>query len=111
MLRSYRHSHFAMIAETLYGYRVDRLALRKILSARLNFCKVLLRAAREQRDWRLPLGIVGQAGKAAIDTFSIGSGLNYRVLRHRAGALPREEVERWDRIWEAVTSGGVAEPA
>ncbi len=103
LVRSYRSSRFTNLPEILVGYREETLAIRKQLLGRRQVGKALVREFVRQRE---PLVAVragfGQAAKAAVDVFSIASGIRYRVLRHRARPVSAEEARAWAEVWRAV---------
>lgn len=99
LLRTYRQSRFAALSEVLLGYRQETLSLSRILRGRYHFSRALLRQLVVGGDWRLARGLVEQPAKALYDLIAVGSGLNYRLLRHRA--LPIDETQRasWKEAW------------
>jgi glycosyltransferase involved in cell wall biosynthesis len=104
LLRSYQKSRFATVPEIVLGYREDSLSLSKILLARRDMCKMMVRVAREQHRFKsAALGIIGLAAKGMVDTIAIGTGLNYHILQHRAAPIRREEEIEWRTVWESVT--------
>jgi len=42
---------------------------------------------------------VEHAMKAVIDTVAISTGLNYRILRHRAIPVGQVAESRWSEVW------------
>lgn len=105
LLRTYRQSRFAALADILLGYRQEALSLSRTLRGRYYFSRALLSQLGFGRDWRLARGLIEQPAKALFDLVAVGSGLNYRLLRHRA--LPIDDAQRaaWKRVWVATTSG------
>jgi glycosyltransferase involved in cell wall biosynthesis len=102
LLRTHTNSLFASIPEFLNAYRKPTLSLKTILISRLYFSKALFQnALRLKRGW-LMTGIPVQAAKGLVDTFAVVSGLNYKILRHRALPVPPVELKRWQRVWAAV---------
>ena len=97
LLRSYRESRFALLPEVLLGYRQERLGLGKVLQSRRAFAGVLWCAFTGYGE---PLNAVravtAQAAKAAVDTFTIGSGLQRIIPGHRRHPLSEAEVLRWN---------------
>jgi glycosyltransferase involved in cell wall biosynthesis len=103
LLRSYKYSRFAALPEVIYGCRQDKLVLRKMLRYRLLLF--------EQKSKQLTgEGAVGQRfllgasllGKAAVETVAMVSGLQYRVLRHRARPLSESEMRTWRELWRLL---------
>ena len=104
LLRSCQKSRFATVPEIVLGYREDSLSLSKILLARWDMCKMMVRVAREQRSFKsAALGIISLAAKGMVDTITIATRLNYYILRHRATPIRREEEIEWRAVWESVT--------
>jgi len=99
LLRAYRHSRFAALPDTLLGYRQETLSLSRVLRGRYHFSRALLRQMIEGADWGLARGLVEQPLKAAVDVFAVISGLNYRLLRHRAIPIDDSMRSRWEIVW------------
>jgi len=99
LLRAYKESHFACIPHFLLGYRQDALSLRNILLGRYHFALSLLQRSIFGRQFTLAFGVFEQALKALIEVFSITTGLNYRILRHRALPVEQREIIRWEQVW------------
>jgi len=103
LLRSYRFSRFANVPEILLGYREEGIPLKKILTGRWFFAKALAREFRRQRRPGLAVrAVVEQALKAILDCVAVGSGLDYRLLRHRAWPITCAESQHWERVWQLV---------
>ena len=100
LLSSFRTSRFYGIPKILLGYRQARLSLTKILKGRMSYSAALVREARAGRQDALALGVVEQVLKGLVECLVIGSGLNYRILRHRALPVSRMEAMEWENIWE-----------
>ncbi len=101
LLRTHRNSRFATVPEIVLGYREDELSLRKLLIARKNLSKVLFQHGLERRQFtRAVAGIVSHAAKGLADTIAIYTGLNYRILGHRAKPIRPEEEKNWRSVWE-----------
>ncbi len=100
LLKSYSTSHFACLPEILYGCREDRLLLRKILVGRYGFASGALSEFFRRRKYCAAAGaVLKQLGKAPVDVFAVITGLNYRVLAHRARPLHQENLQRWSEVW------------
>lgn len=101
LLRSYRFSRFAIVPEILLGYREESIDLRKIIRGRYFFSKVIRR-----EFGKTPVlatrGFTEQVMKAMVDCFSVGTGLGYRLLRHRARPISESERKEWKRIWDGL---------
>lgn len=105
LLRTYKTSRFACLPQILLGYRVSSLSLKNILTARYNIAIALLEKTFVDKDYLFTFGVFEQAGKAIVDIFAISTGLNFKILRHRAG-IPLDEAElaRWRQIWAKCNS-------
>jgi glycosyltransferase involved in cell wall biosynthesis len=104
LLRSYRDGCFANLPYLVYGYREERIDLRKIAIARRAYGKILFDAFSQQRRVDLALrGVTVQAAKMLLDWVAVTSGLNYRLLRHRALPLAASERDEWLRVWAGVS--------
>ena len=106
LLRSHKISTFACLPELLTGYRQGKLSLKKSLSGRYNFTKAIIRYARKRFKYSKCVHAVGmQVLKAVVDTFAISTGLNRRILKHRALPLEQEEIKRWNLFWQSLQTG------
>jgi glycosyltransferase involved in cell wall biosynthesis len=106
LLRNYATSHFACLPEILYGCREDRLRLRKILVGRYGFVKGAVTEFLSRRKYITAGGaVLKQLGKAHVDVFAVLTGLNYRVLAHRARPLQPEQLQRWAEVWSQLQDG------
>lgn len=98
--RAFRASRFAALPEPLVGYRQDRLSVGKSWRSRYHVARSVVATARRERA---PLagvgGAVGQLGRAVVDTVAIGTGLERRILRHRALPFDAAEGARWTALW------------
>jgi glycosyltransferase involved in cell wall biosynthesis len=113
MLRTYRTSRFASLEEILVGYREDSFSLKKSLSSRVHFAKLLIGLPMQGRNNRfLALrGIVEHGLKAMIEIFAVSTGMPDQILRHRALPVNRGEEARWEKVWRSLVNsepGGIA---
>lgn len=100
LMRACGGSRLANVPEILLGYREAALRLGKIASQRRYFVKGLYLRARSGGSWpRFVFYSCLQLGKMALDCVAVATGLNYRLLRHRARPVTREERARWDALW------------
>lgn len=103
LLRTYESSRFAVLPELVLGYREEKLTLRKILADRYCVCKSLLREAFEHGNYPVAVtGVISQNLRGLVDVFAVTTGLNYRVLRHRAMPLEESMKGPWSQVWEKV---------
>lgn len=106
LLRSYEVSRFAALPEIVLGYREEELSLKKLLVGRRSFARSVVREAMMKRQYAMALrGVAEQALKSLADCVAVGTGLNYRLLRHRA--LPADDTirQRWAQLWGEVREG------
>jgi glycosyltransferase involved in cell wall biosynthesis len=104
LFRTYPHSRFANIPEVVLGYREDSLSLAKLLFTRKNICKLAIRYARANKKASLAVRVIaGQVARSLVDTLALSTGLDYKLLRHRAKPATSSEAEEWRKIWAATT--------
>lgn len=106
LLRTYSESRFECLPEILLGYREDRISARRILRYRYWFSKAVLREAWRRHSAGYLAGILEQVLKAAVDIVAIASGLNYKLLRHRAQAAGPAELREWETVWAQCGGAG-----
>jgi len=103
LLRTYKTSRFACLPDILVGYREESVSLKKSFVGRCCFCKSLLREGFKHRDYALATrGVLGQCLKGGVDVFAVSTGLNYRILRHRAAPIDTSVSSRWTEVWSSV---------
>ena len=105
LLRTYEKSRFACLPHMVIGYRQSGLSLKNILLGRYNFSRALLKMAVNRKCYNMILGVFVHTLKAIIDTFAIVTGLDYRVLQHRALSVSGAEIEKWERVWIDCNTG------
>lgn len=99
LLRTFSHSRFYCLPEFLIGYRQTNLSLKRIVTGRYNYTRFLLRKSILERRITYLWGCIGQMMKGAVDVISITTGLNYRILRHRALPVSSSDAETWRKVW------------
>jgi glycosyltransferase involved in cell wall biosynthesis len=103
LVRSYRSSQFANVTKILLGYREEKINLKKILVTRRFLARRLLCEFRQQRRPGLALrAFAEQVLKGAVDFAAISTGLNYRLLRHRARPISQTDRQAWEQVWKMV---------
>src|SRR6266571_138178 len=101
--RTYKTSRFANLPNILVGYREESISLGKNLASRHFVCKCLLQNAFEHKNYLLAVrGVISQNVKGLVDILAVTTGLNYRVLRHRAMPVEESVKERWAQVWRKV---------
>jgi len=105
LLRTFKHSQFACLPEVLYGYRIDQLSVKKAMKERYYQSRALIAGALARGDKAIiPLAVIGQILKAAVDVFAIGTGLDYKILRHRALPIDQETQDSWRKVWTGLVT-------
>jgi glycosyltransferase involved in cell wall biosynthesis len=99
LLRTYKYSRFACMSDFLLGYRKVTLSLKTILGGRYLYCLALFRKALVEKDPYLAIGIPEHALKSLVEMFAITTGLNYKILQHRAMPVDKRELDRWKEVW------------
>jgi glycosyltransferase involved in cell wall biosynthesis len=103
LFRAYGQSKFANLQDVVLGYREDALSLRKMAMARWYKSRIVIEYARTGGATPNALGEVArQAAKLMLDAFALGTGLNHRVLRHRAPPISRTEIETLREVRHAA---------
>ncbi len=102
LLRSWQTSRFACLPEILTGYAQETLSLKKILVTRYYFSRALAQAAASHGQYLSGLlALLSQAAKGMVDAFSILTGLERVILRHRALPISVQDRARWEQYWSA----------
>ncbi len=97
---------FANVPEILLGYREESLKLQKLWGTRRHFAASLFSEFRQRgQTLKAVMAVAEQAAKAAVDGMAVGTGLNYRLLRHRARPTSDAERARWDRLRRELRLG------
>lgn len=100
LLRTYQTSRFYCLSKILLGYRVETLSLKKTLIGRYYFSIALIQKALRDKNYLFAYGVLEQVAKALLDIFAITTGLNFKILRHRAGSpVSTEQLSQWQQIW------------
>ena len=103
LLRSHTTSSFGGIAEVLLGYRESSLSLGKMLGGRYVYAKAVLREfCKRGKIFTALRGVFGQSAKALVDIFAVSTGMNHRILRHRARPIGCEVIDHWTDIWQGL---------
>lgn len=103
LLRSYENSRFAALSDIVVGYREEELSLEKILLGRRSYVRSAIREALHRRKYLMGVGaVVEHTVKMLTECVAIGTGLDYRILRHRALPVSDATKRRWMEIWESA---------
>jgi len=101
LLRTYENSRFAALSEVVLGYREAELSLRKILLGRRSFVRSAFREGSQTGNYLIGVGaLVEHTLKGFAECVAIGTGLGYRVLRHRALPVDDATKRRWTEVWQ-----------
>lgn len=108
MLRTYKTSRFASLPDILLGYREDSFCLRKSLSGRFHFIKLLAGDSVLQSNGRILAcrGVAEHSLKALVEVLAVKTGMTYRILRHRALPVNKDELAQWRQVWSALADCG-----
>ena len=103
LFRSHKDSRFAAVKEIVLGIREESLSLPKILTARRRFAAAVFRRSVLKEQYLIAGSvIVEQVLKGIADLIAISTGLNYRLLRHRALPVTEEVAKRWREVYEGI---------
>lgn len=84
--------------------REENLNLGKMLNARRD---VLVRRTKyfwgRKRKAMAIMTATTQLAKAVIDGAAVLTGLDYRLLRHRALPASPQEIETWERVLDLIS--------
>ena len=103
LLRTYEQSRFFCLPEILLGYKKSKLSLRTLLTGRYYYSRMLIQKAVNEKQYFFAFGVLEQMVKFMVETFAITTGLNYRVLQHRAVSVSGRESEIWEKVWSDLT--------
>jgi glycosyltransferase involved in cell wall biosynthesis len=105
LLRTYKTSRFPGLEQVLIGYRQDRISVRKRIESRYHVSRSLVRSKHHVGLANLIRGLFGQFAKSTVDVFALSTGLDRRILNHRAKPLPpRQEFEPMERSLGKLSS-------
>ncbi len=103
LLRSFADSTFGNLPEVLLGYREDSISLRKLVAAKRWLIESVARHyMRQGRIDRALWSCLVQAMSIGVTSIATGTGLGYRLLRHRAAPVSEAERGRWTAVWRSV---------
>ncbi|WP_300464797.1 glycosyltransferase family 2 protein [Desulfobacula sp.] len=104
LLRTFRYSRFACLSDVLTGYRMSCLSLKTILTGRYYFSRALMINERSRGGLWPMVYICQQMMKGAVDIVAVTTGLNYKILKHRAIQPARAEEDQWRIVWDGCSS-------
>ena len=103
LLRGHATSCFAGLPQLLLGYRQETLSPGKILATRMQLAQAALRYGKTCGHYARPLlAAAQQAAKFGVDALAIATGLDYRMLRHRALPVASRQREEWLQLWQKL---------
>ncbi len=103
LLRSYKGSRFGNVPEILLGYREATLNIKKQYSMRSFVIKSLhynLFKEGAYGEFLRSASVV--LLKLSVNVLAIATGLNHRLLSHRARPIAAYERGRWDLVWREL---------
>jgi glycosyltransferase involved in cell wall biosynthesis len=105
LMRTRKKSHFAALPEPLFGCREGRVRLRKTIPARYYLCRAYLEDAFLRGHLLYGLGgVVFSVAKFMLDIIAVGTGLQHKLLSHRARPLPDNLRNEWLNVWELTSA-------
>ena len=105
LLRAFRQSRYANLPEILLGYREEKLSFKKLVGYRAAHYRSLCTNVKSRAGRaRMFLALIGLA-KGVADLVALSTGLQHRVLRHRARPVTVAERTRWSEVWENLERG------
>jgi glycosyltransferase involved in cell wall biosynthesis len=103
LMRTRNISCFAALPDVLLGVREDQVQLRKMLPARFFLSCAYTEDALLRGHMFYGLGgVLFQVLKLTLDVIAIGTGLQHRILRHRAPFLPDDVRQEWNEVWRQI---------
>lgn len=103
LIRTYEISRFANLPDIIMGYREKRLRCGRLVKGRLYHTAWLSRHFLcDRRLGMVVMAVSIQALKAAADVVATTTGLNYRLLAHRAVPISMSEREHWRDVYDGV---------
>lgn len=101
LLRTRLSSCFAGIPEPMYGYRVNKVSLRKNSLARFTYLKALLEDGVRHHQWmRCVVAVAAEGAKFGLDTFALLTHMDKVLLAHRARATQdTSTIQTWRNVW------------
>jgi glycosyltransferase involved in cell wall biosynthesis len=103
LLRSYSHSRFANITDIIIGYREEKIVLLRSFLYRVGFCRSLVANWGGGSICMKAFGLALATAKLSVDAIAVSTGLQHRVLRHRARPVTDVEVAQWRRVWKSAS--------
>jgi glycosyltransferase involved in cell wall biosynthesis len=105
LLATHRFSRFAAVPDYVYGHRVEEVSLSKTFPARLSYLKAGWRNRTVHHEYLMALAVAtAEIGKIGVDAIAVWTGLNYRLLRHRARPASPEARRIWEEAWAEITA-------
>jgi glycosyltransferase involved in cell wall biosynthesis len=102
LLQTIEQRRIGVVPEILLGYREEALTIRKQVKYRWEYVTTYPDMVRNLGVWRATSLLGLQLVKLSADVVAIGTGLNYRILRHRAEPATAAEQQQWQSVWESV---------
>jgi glycosyltransferase involved in cell wall biosynthesis len=100
LFRTCCKSRFANLPDVVLGYRENGVTLTKRVLCRRSVLRMLIRSAGREITYRAALlGCAAQCLGLIAELIAIVTGLDKRVLRHRAPPTTDAVVETWRGVW------------
>lgn len=100
LLRTHAYSRFAGLHDVLLGYREERLRLASISRGRISYVTAGLRYFLGKRELGYAVALTcGHSFRMLGDVVAIASGLEHRLLRHRARPVTGTLRHDWELVW------------
>lgn len=105
LLRAWRTSQFASLAECLLGYRIERISVMKSARGRLAYCRRLLAEASDFASFVCAVKGVGVHSVAlARDLVLDATGLVGEKARWSYRSTDQATKEQWHSLWARLSS-------
>ncbi len=104
LLRSFATSKFANTSDILLGYREDGISLRKCYTYRKTFCRSQAKNCAYGNIRSTAIAIALNTVKLGFEAVAVTTGLQHRLLRHRARPASGVDVAQWQAVWATVNS-------
>jgi glycosyltransferase involved in cell wall biosynthesis len=103
LLRSYRDSRFAALQDSLLGYRVHQVSVRRTVRGRYFYCRALLAQVHDSSSALMAgRGILVHALAFSRDVFGEVVRADKRVLQHLGSARDEDLLARWATVWSEL---------
>ncbi len=102
--RAHSTSKYAGVTDILVGVRERKLSVKTQFRGRRLVTALLIGDWIRTGEWRSFAAGIVEPSKFFLDIAAITTGLNYRLLRHRAAPCADQECEKWKALWSDVNT-------